>query len=215
MEIGLLMSSDIESARVEADATGEGVIDTLVKQGIIASSQVATAKAAQLGVEFIPLGEMKIADDAIAAVPRHVARRFNVVPVFKTETGVVVALADPSDLDALDGLQHSINMDVEARVATPEDIEAALNRYYGGGGALGHHQLQQIGHLIRHTAFFFLHLLLLEIDCSAYSTSAIVPRITSSHVVRPAKTLRVPSSRKVRMPISRARARSTVAGTFS
>ena len=135
VEMGLLMSSDIETARAEADATGEGVIDTLVKQGVIASSQVATAKAAQLGVEFIPLGEMKIADDAIAAVPRHVAKRFNVVPVFKTETGVVVALADPSDLDALDGLQHAINMDVEARVATPEDIEAALNKYYGGGSA--------------------------------------------------------------------------------
>jgi general secretion pathway protein E/type IV pilus assembly protein PilB len=135
VEMGLLMSSDIESARVEADSTGEGVIDTLVKQGVIASSQVAAAKAAQLGVEFIPLGEMKIADDAIAAVPRHVAKRFNVVPVYKTETGVVVALADPSDLDALDGLAHAINMDVEARVATPEDIEAALNKYYGGGGS--------------------------------------------------------------------------------
>ena len=135
IEMGLLMSSDIENARVEADSTGEGVIDTLVKQGVIASSQVATAKAAQLGVEFIPLGEMKIADDAIAAVPRHVAKRFNVVPVFKTETGVIVALADPSDLDALDGLAHAINMDVEARVATPEDIEAALSKYYGGGGS--------------------------------------------------------------------------------
>ena len=135
IEMGLLMSSDIENARAEADSTGEGVIDTLVKQGVIASSQVATAKAAQLGVEFIPLGEMKIADDAIAAVPRHVAKRFNVVPVFKTETGVIVALADPSDLDALDGLAHAINMDVEARVATPEDIEAALSKYYGGGGS--------------------------------------------------------------------------------
>jgi type IV pilus assembly protein PilB len=135
VDMGLLMSSDIEEARVEADNTGEGVIDTLVKKGVIASSQVATAKAAQLGVEFIPLAEMKIADDAIAAIPRHVAKRFNVVPVYKTDTGVIVAVADPSDLDALDGLQHAINMEVEARVATPEDIEAALNKYYGGGGS--------------------------------------------------------------------------------
>jgi len=133
--MGLLMSSDIEDARAEADSTGEGVIDTLLKKGVVASSQVATAKAAQLGVEFIPLGEMKIADDALKAIPRHVAKRFNVVPVYKTETGVIVALADPSDLDALDGLQHAINMEVEARVATPEDIEAALNKYYGGGSA--------------------------------------------------------------------------------
>jgi len=135
VDMGLLMSADIDEARTEAEASGEGVIDTLMKKGVIASSQVATAKAAQLGVEFIPLGEMKVADDAIAAIPRHVAKRFNVVPVYKTANGVVVALADPSDLDVLDGLGHAINMDVEPRVATPEDIEAALNKYYGGGGS--------------------------------------------------------------------------------
>ena len=135
VDMGVLMSSDIEGARAEADSTGEGIIDTLVKNGVLASSQVATAKAAQLGVEFIPLGEMQIGDDAIAAIPRHIAKRFNVVPVYKTEMGVIVALADPSDLDTLDGLSHSINMEVEPRVATPEDIEAALNRYYGGSGA--------------------------------------------------------------------------------
>ena len=135
IDMGLLMPSDIEGARAEADSTGEGVVDTLVAKGVIRSADVATAKAAQLGVEFVPLGEMKLTDDVIAAVPRHIAKRYNVVPVYKTESGVVVAIADPSDLDTLDGLHHSLNMDVEARVATPEDIEAALSKYYGGGSA--------------------------------------------------------------------------------
>jgi type IV pilus assembly protein PilB len=134
-DMGLLMSSDIETARAEADSTGEGVIDTLIKMGVLTSAQVATAKAAQAGVEFIMLGDIKIADDAIATIPRHVARRFNVVPVYKTESGVVVALADPSDLDTLDALRHAINLDVEPRVATQEDIDSALNKYYGGGGS--------------------------------------------------------------------------------
>ena len=95
-DMGLLMSSDIDTARAGADSTGEGVIDTLIKQGVLTSAQVATAKAAQLGVEFIMLGDIKIADDAIAAIPRHVARRFNVVPVYKTESGVVVRFPLPS-----------------------------------------------------------------------------------------------------------------------
>src|SRR4051812_44290902 len=133
--MGVLMQSDIDTARPEADSTGEGVLDTLIKSGVIAPTQVATARAAQLGLEFIQLGEIKIADNAIAAIPRHVARRFNVVPVYKTEEGVIVGMADPSDLDTLDALRHSINMDVEARVATEADIEAALNKYYGGGGS--------------------------------------------------------------------------------
>lgn len=135
IDMGLLMPSDIEEARAHADSTGEGVLDTLVSKGVIRSADVATAKAAQLGVEYVPLGEMRLTDEVIAAVPRHIAKRYNVVPIYKTEMGVVVAIADPSDLDTLDGLQHSLNMEVEARVSTPEDIEAALNKYYGGGSA--------------------------------------------------------------------------------
>jgi len=45
---------------------------------------------------------------------------------------VTVALSDPSDLDTLDSLRHLLNMEVEPRVASPEDIEEAIGKYYGG-----------------------------------------------------------------------------------
>ena len=48
-----------------------------------------------------------------------------------------------------------------------------------------------------------------------YSASPTVARMTSSGVVKPAKTFRMPSSRNVRIPISRARERRTEVGTFS
>jgi hypothetical protein len=50
---------------------------------------------------------------------------------------------------------------------------------------------------------------------AAHSTSPTVARMTSSGVVNPARTLRIPSSRRVRMPISRARLRRTEEETFS
>jgi general secretion pathway protein E/type IV pilus assembly protein PilB len=43
-----------------------------------------------------------------------------------------VALSDPSDLDTLDSLRHLLNLEVEPRVASPEDIEEAIGKYYGG-----------------------------------------------------------------------------------
>jgi type IV pilus assembly protein PilB len=137
IDMGLLMHSDVDSVREEAESNGKGILDTLIERGVLRSADVATAKAAQFGVEYVPLGEMQLGDDVIAAVPRHVARKYNVVPVYKTDDGVVVALADPSDIEALDSLSSAINMPVEARVSTPEDIEAALNRYYGGSGGGG------------------------------------------------------------------------------
>ena len=135
VDMALLTSEQVDEARNEADATGEGVIDTLVAKGALKSSQVAQAKAANFGVEYVDLSELKLTDDVIAMVPRHIAKKFSAVPVYKVdEMTVAIALADPTDLDTLDGLGHALNLTVEAKVAAPDQIEEALNRYYGGGG---------------------------------------------------------------------------------
>lgn len=135
IDMALLTSEQVAEARNEADSTGEGVIDTLIAKGALKSTQVAQAKAANFGVEFIDLSEMKLTDDVIATVPRHVAKKFNAVPVFKVDDmTVAIAVADPTDLDTLDGLGHALNLTVEAKVSAPDQIEEALNRYYGGGG---------------------------------------------------------------------------------
>jgi general secretion pathway protein E/type IV pilus assembly protein PilB len=135
VDMALLTSEQVAEARTEADSTGEGVIDTLVAKGALKTSQVAQAKAANFGVEYVDLSELKLTDDVIATVPRHVAKKFSAVPVYKIDDmTVAIALADPTDLDTLDGLSHALNLTVEARVAAPDQIEEALGRYYGGGG---------------------------------------------------------------------------------
>jgi len=131
VEMGLVANEKLDAARTEADSSGEGVVDTLVAKKVIRAADVAQAKAAQAGAEYVSLGDMRLTDDVIKSVPRHVAKRFNVVPVFKDDNGIKVAVTDPTDLDTLDGLQHALNTRVDILVATQEDIESALGRYYG------------------------------------------------------------------------------------
>ena len=132
VDMGLVTDEQLGPIRQEADSTGEGLVDTLVARKIISAGQVAQAKASQFGVEFVNLGEMRLTDDVISAVPRHIAKKYNVVPVYRHENTVTVALSDPSDLDTLDSIRHLLNMEVEPRVASPEDIEEAIGKYYGG-----------------------------------------------------------------------------------
>lgn len=131
IDMGLVTNDQLDSIRAEADSTGEGVVDTLVAKKIIRPADVAQAKAAQFNAEYVNLSDMRLSDDVIKAVPRHIAKRFNVIPVFKDEYTIRVAVADPSDLDVIDGLQHALNTQVEFMVASPDDIESALERYYG------------------------------------------------------------------------------------
>jgi type IV pilus assembly protein PilB len=131
VDMGYVTHDTLAPIREETDSNGEGTVDLLVARGFLQPADVTQAKAAYFNVELVNLNEYKLADDVIAAVPRHVAKRYRAVPVSKFGSAVRVAVSDPSDLDTLDALQRAISGEVEWCIASNEDIEAALNRYYG------------------------------------------------------------------------------------
>jgi len=131
IDMGQLSEEQVAPVREEAASSGESLIHLLLEQKIIRPIDVAQAKASHFGYEFINLGDLRLSDDVIASVPRHVAKRYRVVPVAKHDSTVVIALADPSDVEVMDALQRSVNADVEWRVAVDEDIDTALNKYCG------------------------------------------------------------------------------------
>ena len=130
-EMGVVTDEELAIAQDESMSSGEGVVDTLIAKGVVMPIQVLQAKAAQFGTEFIELGEQTIGDDVVSAVPRNVAHQYKVVPLYMDELSVTVAMADPSDLDAIDGLGQALGMEVNVNVADEEEIEAALKQYYG------------------------------------------------------------------------------------
>jgi type IV pilus assembly protein PilB len=131
VDLGFVNTEQLAKARQEAQTSGVGVVDLLLANKIIRPADITQAKAAQFGAEVVQLSGMKIPDDVIAVIPRHIAKKYRVVPVFKSEGKVAVALADPSDLNTIDSLTHLLNAEIDLRVASEQDIEAALNKYYG------------------------------------------------------------------------------------
>jgi type IV pilus assembly protein PilB len=130
VDLGFVSADKVEEARREAGEAGVGVVDLLVANQVVRPADVTQAKAAQSGAEVVNLSEMQISDDVIAAIPRHIARKYRAVPVFKHDNTITVALADPTDLGTIDSLGHLLHADVELRVASESDIEAALSKYY-------------------------------------------------------------------------------------
>jgi general secretion pathway protein E/type IV pilus assembly protein PilB len=133
VELGYVTQAHVDDLRADAKSTGAGVVDLLLERKLIAAPAVTTAKAAHFGVEMVNLGEMRLADEVISAIPRHVAKRYRVVPVHRHANHIAVALSDPSDLDTVDSLHHLLKAEIELRVASEADIDAALSKYYGAG----------------------------------------------------------------------------------
>ena len=142
--MGLVTNDQLAAAREDSASNGEHLVDLLLSKKVIRPVDVAQAKATHFGYEFINLSDIRLTDDVIAAVPRHVAKRYRAVPVAKHDHSIAIALADPSDLDVVDSLQRMLNADVELRVATDEDIDNALNKYYGAADDSVNKLLQDI-----------------------------------------------------------------------
>ena len=132
VDLGFTDAEHVAKTRDEARAAGVGLVDLLVANKIIRQADVTQAKAAHFGAEVVQLSAYPIEDEVIAIVPRDIAKKYRVIPVFKTEGKVAVAIADPSDLSTIDSLTHLLNAEIELRVASETEIEAALNKYYGG-----------------------------------------------------------------------------------
>ena len=131
IDLGYVTHDQVASVQPDAESSGEGVIDLLVTRNIIPASAVTQAKATYFNAEVVVLADMRLPDEVVAAIPRHVAKRYRVVPVYRHDGAIGVALSDPSDLDTIDTLHHLLKLDVEPKVAADDDLDAALNKYYG------------------------------------------------------------------------------------
>ena len=131
VDMGYITHDDIDQYRAEAEPLGMGIVDLMVERKLITSPLVTQAKAAHFGVEMVNLSEIRLDDDLISSVPRNIARRYSVVPVYRHGNHLAIAVSDPSDLNTIDSLHHLLRADLELKVATEEDIAAALKKYYG------------------------------------------------------------------------------------
>ncbi len=143
--MGLITTSQLEEVRAEAESAGQGVVDLMLVKKWVSPADVTQARAVQFGAEVVDLAGMRFEKSVLDSIPRHVAKRYRVVPLSVTDTGIVVALTDPSDLDTIDSLQHLLKKETfEYRVASDEQVDAVLNKYYGTADETVDKMLQDI-----------------------------------------------------------------------
>src|SRR5205814_9168882 len=129
-DVGLVSRKQIDAARSRLDGQNS-VVDLLVKDGIVSESDVSRSLAAQAHMDWIDLSSMVIPPDIIKQIRGEAARRFKVIPVAFGETGLIVAVSDPLDIDTIDSLGFLLQRELELVCSSPEKIREALIKYYG------------------------------------------------------------------------------------
>ena len=91
-------------------------------------------RAAYFGADEVDLRTVSFTPELLACVPPESARRYRVLPVFSSPAKLRLALADPSDIDAIDSLQHLLRRDLELCVAEGGQLDEFIERLYGREG---------------------------------------------------------------------------------
>lgn len=129
-EGGLVTQPQIESARSRLNGAA-GVVDVLINDGIVSDSDVSRTLAAQAQMDWIDISSIVIPPQVINQIRAEEARRFKVIPLAFGETGLVVAVGNPLDIDTIDSLSFLLQRELELVCTSPKKIREALIKYYG------------------------------------------------------------------------------------
>jgi type IV pilus assembly protein PilB len=136
LEQGVITPEQLKEVRDVAKATKGDIKKLLLDLGYANEEQVYSAYAKQLGYAFIDFSKESIDPSAVNLVPQHFAQRYNVIPVRKIgDRKLLVAMADPTNILAIDDLRLVTGLDIEPAVAVPEMISEAITRHYRGEAA--------------------------------------------------------------------------------
>ncbi len=127
---GLITPIQLDEALQRQRLTGDMLGRILVSLGHCKEQDIIEALGVQQGMERVELTKLNIADDVLRMLTGDVAQFYSVIPIRVRDGALVVAMADPLNLQILDDLQQITGMDVRGAVSNPEDVHAAWKKNY-------------------------------------------------------------------------------------
>ena len=134
LEEQLITQQQLEEALATAKDEKKKIGEAVVELGYATEQSIAEALSSQLGFEYVNLTSVTIPENVLNLIGENVLRRHLMIPYAFNPNNmnqVLVAMADPMDMTAIDDFNIVTNLQVVPAVATSNDILLALDRYYG------------------------------------------------------------------------------------
>ena len=134
LEEQIITQEQLEEALATAKDEKKKIGEAVVELGYATEQSIAEALSSQLGFEYVNLTSVTIPENVLNLIGENVLRRHLMIPYAFNPNNmnqVLVAMADPMDMTAIDDFNIVTNLQVVPAVATSNDIFLALDRYYG------------------------------------------------------------------------------------
>src|SRR4051812_7857457 len=129
----MLSLQQLQQAQDEAKRTGKRLGATLARMGLVPDNVLTQMVARQYSLPAINLSEIEIDPNVLKLIPKDICEKHQVIPVRRQGPTLIVAMADPSNIYAIDELKFLTQYNIDPVVASDSAIEAALSRFYDKG----------------------------------------------------------------------------------
>lgn len=134
LERGLITEEQLTEALAEQKNRQSLLGETIVALGFVTQQQLIDVLCDQLKVEYVDLRKYDVDMSVVELIPEAEARKSRMVPIAHSKIGantLLVAMADPMDINAIDDVSIITGMQVEPVLSTSEDIEFLLDKIFG------------------------------------------------------------------------------------
>src|SRR5438105_722405 len=127
---GLLTKEALDAALLEQASSGKSLGRILIDNGLVTEADLVATLAAQIGLDYVDLAEVTIDPAATTLITPALARRYQAMPIGWDGDRLVVAMADPSNVFAIDDIRTITGADVKTVVATRAGIGEAIEKHH-------------------------------------------------------------------------------------
>ena len=136
IDAGVLDDMQLRSALSEQKKWGKRLGSTLVQLGFVEEGALTKALSSQMSLPSVNPMELNIPDSVLKTIPIEKVEKYQIIPfaVEKSDIGkgtLKLAMADPTNLTALDEIQFSTGYKTKVYVSPISVIEKAISKFYG------------------------------------------------------------------------------------
>ncbi len=132
VSMGAMDQARADAVKLAEVQTGKAQEDILKEQKLVTYDALIKAKAALYNIPFLDLPNTPVSPEALAVLSQEVAKKFRVFPVSidGKNRDLVLAMAEPLDLAAIEFVEQKTNMHVSPRAASPEIVDEFIAKRY-------------------------------------------------------------------------------------
>jgi type IV pilus assembly protein PilB len=127
---GLINQEQLQRALADQKGTNEKLGSILVRLNIINEDQLIAFLSKQYGIPSITLTQLDVDAEVVKLVPAQIARKYEVLPIKRAGNQLTLAMADPTNVFAVDDVGFMTNLQVVPVVASQGAIRQAIDRLY-------------------------------------------------------------------------------------